>query len=218
MSSAEASRSDHAAIKRSARNVGKISQHDSRVSLPRSDSNLAVAAEGKGITWTEGDRKLRGQLWAPTAIRGQYWLAVWSGTSYFPGEFRTCYASDGAISGVSDESYNASGKRAHRFDGSTCYGGHYKSAGVWQSCEGCKTDKILDAIAKLTGKRVRVEINGDESYGHTLRWGILREVSDGRAVLDDCSDCNGIREYVNGSYSGNGASFPVSGIHEIKAA
>lgn len=214
--SPEATRFDHAAIKRAAKRVaqrqaGKYCGYP--VSLPRSDKRLVSAATGggNGITWEENGRKLRAQIWSFNDCQNGVWLAVWSGTSYFPGEYRRGFVNaDGYVTLQDEHSYNGSGKRAHRHDGSTCYDGIYGADSRWQECAGCLRGKI----AGMIGEYVQVTVNGDPMYGVTCRWGTLREVTAERAVFDDdLADSAGIRAN-SGCYPSNG--FALTDIREIK--
>jgi hypothetical protein len=182
--------------------------------LPRSDKHVAAALPGTGLAWAENGRALKAQVWSPGPRPRSYWLKVQEPGAHFPGEMRLAYAdADGTLS-LDGKIYSARGSsRIHRSDGSDCYGGHIGDGGRWQPCARC----LAGQVRELTGRFVRVAVPGDPMYGQALRWGTLREVTGDVAVFDGYCDCNGIREYSGGSYSGNGVRVPLASIREITA-
>jgi hypothetical protein len=49
-----------------------------------------------------------------------------------------------------------------------------------------------EGMSRLVGREVRVMLEGDPSYGVTLRWGTLRAVTADGLVIDGYHDCAGI--------------------------
>jgi hypothetical protein len=61
--------------------------------------------------------------------------------------------------------------------------------------------------SKLIGHDVKLTLQGDESYGLTLRWGKLREVTADGIVIDGYHDCSGIYgQYPDHKRDGNHVS------------
>jgi hypothetical protein len=58
--------------------------------------------------------------------------------------------------------------------------------------------EIGTQLAALTGRNVKLTLEGDPSYGLTLRWGTLRAVRGTVAVIDGYHDSSG----VHGRYPG----------------
>ena len=180
------------------------------VPLPRAgDKAFANAAQGKGITWEENGRKLRGQVWCASEYVHGYWLLVWGGTANFPGEMRKAQANEDGWLSLLPGRYNASGHLAHS-DGSSCYG----SAAI-NGCEGCKADNMRDLI----GKRVKVTMTGN-GFGNVVRWGTLESVSNGVATFDDLADSSGWSSRKSMGALGLDSTAPVtaqvSDIHAVK--
>lgn len=129
---------DLAAFKRATKRLGKLHEHDARVRLPRTDKVLAIAAAGRGMTWEERGRTFRAQAWSASPLDGAYWYRVWDRCANFPGEMRLVGTSDDGEQAwlFDDRTYNARGHRAHRSDGSPCYGPDSIEGG----CPGCKAE------------------------------------------------------------------------------
>jgi len=127
----EACRWDEKSLKR----AGRVPTFR-KLSLPRKDDQLRQL--GRGLVIDEPDGPVFVQVWDRASwslvysarkygATDLFWVRVYDGWR-FPGEFRllTVYANG---TGLSAESYNASGHKAHA-DGSSCYG---------YPCSGCPT-------------------------------------------------------------------------------
>lgn len=49
-----------------------------------------------------------------------------------------------------------------------------------------------EGMSRLIGREVRMTLEGDPSYGNTMRWGTLRAVTADGLVVDGYHDCAGI--------------------------
>jgi hypothetical protein len=133
----DAIRWDAAGVKRAAKR--QVSRHDAAVRFPRSDYAMAMGAAGKGFVWEENGRTMRAQCWAPTAYKGVWWYLVYAGCAYFPGEMRMVgVAPEGHAWLHQQHSYNPRGDRAHRHDGSACFGAMSYAHG---GCPGCAAER-----------------------------------------------------------------------------
>jgi hypothetical protein len=213
--------SDAAAIKRAAKAVGQLRRHNASVQLPRTSPVWAKAAAGTGLIIEEGGRRIRLQAWGPGPYPRSVWLAAYGPEAHFRGEYRLGqYDASGNLTLWDSRSYNASGHKAHRSDGSSCYGSMSYQSGY--GCPGCKADQIAARAREHIGRRVAIRIDADPSYGTTWRWGQLLAVSDGLAVFDDLADSSGWTDKraqgALGLVPDETVTVKIADIHELKAA
>lgn len=178
-----------------ARKTGKFTAGH-KITLSRSNPFYAVAIQGKGLRWEERGQQKVAQIWCPGPYDNSYWMIVYSPLAYFPGEMRLAQGNPKTQGlGIDSKIYNSRGDQAHRNDGSACFGGQRLNSGDF-GCPGCLRDKIDDACRELAGLYVKIKIEGDPAFGPVLRWGNLKGLDDGRLLVDDMHDSNGIRDTV----------------------